>query len=822
MTATPFSIRGSVLQVSVTGPAGTPVELLDGEGQVVRSGTIDHFGDRLILADLGVTDSLEGRGGLVFRHLDPGVYILALGDAGSGRDGAREEVTVTVLDPFVLPDDFDDRVRGQRLGPGYGYLEVRDGALLSVNVSLPDPVVWGDGPHPTVVQYSGYNDTRPGFLTGDPAHDVHLNTEANLALHLGYAVVGLAQRGTGGSEGSFLLFEPIQGTDGHDAIEAIAAQDWVARRGDGTPALGMLGRSMPGYTQLLTASFGPPSLAAITPAAVGARPLGSAGRPGGIPNVSMARGIAGWQVDPIEPINGVPQQQPPRYASGGWDDWVPAQVAGGDELCARNQLLRGQNVDAVPAWTGLEHEDGGILVHADAEVWAQSVTVPTLLIGTWQDQLSGPWFSDLIERFPADTQLRVVAFNGAHEETRLPLGIAAWAEFLSLFVREQPPEWTDAAQAYLDAVLGDQYPDGIPVSFDRYQGLSFEAARAAYLARPPILVAMENGAAPGHPAGYPYAPFTVGFGQWPPQEARPERWYLGVDGSLAPGPASPAAPPARFHYGSSDRPRVAGGDGFDANGPNPVYDWRPPHPDRSLQFVTPPLDAGLLVVGPSSLDLWVRATVDDLDLEVTLSEVRPDGWETYVQAGWLRASCRALDPALTTELRPRLSYRAADAAPLPADGFTLVRVPIGGVGHHLRQGSRLAVTVAAPGGTQLVWDLEPLHRDGLDAEGDDVVVQVALGGDAASSLVVPCIRTWTPIEGRIPAELPAVGALRLQPSRRWGPDQGTGAEADPAGEPAPSPPGEPADGASGAAPDPRARGSFAARALALVTSRRGR
>ena len=76
VTDSPFSVRGSVFQVSVTGPAGTPVELRDGMGEAVRTGAIDHFGDRLTVADLGVTDGLKGLGGLVFRDLDPGPYTL--------------------------------------------------------------------------------------------------------------------------------------------------------------------------------------------------------------------------------------------------------------------------------------------------------------------------------------------------------------------------------------------------------------------------------------------------------------------------------------------------------------------------------------------------------------------------------------------------------------------------------------------------------------------------------------------------------------------------------------------------------------------------
>ena len=48
------------------------------------------------------------------------------------------------------------------------------------------------------------------------------------------------------------------------------------------------------------------------------------------------------------------------------------------------------------------------------------------------------------------------------------------------------------------------------------------------------------------------------------------------------------------------------------------------------------------MVGNGSVDLWLQADTDDVDVQVTLTEVRPDGNETLVQSGWQRASQRAL------------------------------------------------------------------------------------------------------------------------------------------------------------------------------------
>ena len=49
---------------------------------------------------------------------------------------------------------------------GYGYLQVRDGTTLSVNVRLPDPLVYGAGPYPTLLQYDG---PPPGNVSADDA-----------------------------------------------------------------------------------------------------------------------------------------------------------------------------------------------------------------------------------------------------------------------------------------------------------------------------------------------------------------------------------------------------------------------------------------------------------------------------------------------------------------------------------------------------------------------------------------------------------------------------------------------------------------------------
>ena len=97
---------------------------------------------------------------------------------------------------------------------------------------------------------------------------------------------------------------------------------------------------------------------------------------------------------------------------------------------------------------------------------------------------------------------------------------------------------------------------------------------------------------------------------------------------------------------------------------------------------------------------------------MTVSEVRPDGNETFVQSGWLDASERKLDAGQSTLLEPVLSERKADARPLPHGRFTEVIVPLYYEGHVYRAGSRIRITISAPGGDQPSWAFSESRRSG--------------------------------------------------------------------------------------------------------------
>ena len=206
------------------------------------------------------------------------------------------------------------------------------------------------------------------------------------------------------------------------------------------------------------------------------------------------------------------------------------------------------------------------------------------------------------------------------------------------------------------------------------------------------------------------------------------------------------------------RPRqtLPGNGAEDAWKAQPPYNWAPLAAGKGLGFVSPALNQDVVIAGPASLDLYLKSSRPDTDLQVTLSEVRPDGNETYVQNGWLRASHRKLDRRQSTALDPFPTHLEKDAAPLPRRRFTLVRVPIFPVAHAFRAGSRIRVTVQAPGGDRPRWGFATIDNGRAHNT-------VALGGARASSLVLPVVAGAT-AQG---TPLPGPTALRGQPNRSY-------------------------------------------------------
>ena len=673
----------------------------------------------------GVADDY---GSLVVRGLDADV------DYRVG-DGSVVGVTIDVLGRDEHPDPTffaEQRLELNREGnTGFDYIEARDGTTLGAYIVLPGPVE--DGPYPTVVEYSGYSPSNPEQGAGF----------ATLFQSLGYAYVGVNMRGTGCSGGSFRFFEYTQSTDGYDVVEAVAAQPWVAGN-----AVGMVGISYPGISQLFVAQTRPPSLDAITPLSVNDDTYQGTLYPGGILNTGFA---ANWGEERFDSAR--PSIDPAGEPTGAGQGWTVDQIATGDEECAANQRVRLQNPD-----TGDEIRTNQFYVPSVGDdisprLFVDKIEVPTFLAGAWQDEQTGGRFPTMLDRFTGTDRFYATMVNGLHTESISPSVLPRMLEFLDLYVAKRTPDLAPAravAPILAGGIWGTDEVGEIP---DRFAGMEYADALAAFESEPPIEILFEQGAADGSTPLAPLARFGERFDAWPIPSTVPTVWHLGTDTLTS----EPVADDARVVYRALPDNAPATywtGNSSDLWRTDVVWDWQEPAPGTFADFRSAPLAQTLTMAGSGSADLWITSDTGDTDLEVTLTELRPDGTEVLVQSGWLRASHRALDEDASTDLRPVQTHLETDAAPLPdpADAFELARVEIFPFAHVFRAGSRIRLMVDAPGGNRAVWEFDTISN------GEQV--QIGLGPSTPSQLVLPVIPGIEP-----PAEYPACGSLRGQPCR---------------------------------------------------------
>lgn len=709
-----FQVRETVEQLYVThATPGATLEVWKG-GKLVTTGTVDELGS------------------LVVRALP----------AGSGysvkEKGAKEEthpLTVKSIASSAPAADFHSK---QTLQAGFNYLTMRDGTTLSAWVTLPK----GKGPFPTVVNYSGYSASRPGeslkdfeFLCDDfpVLCATPSDPSALFAGMMGYATVSVNMRGTGCSGGAYDYFEALQLLDGYDVIEIVGAQSWVQHH-----QVGMVGLSYPGISQLFVASQRPPSLAAIAPMSV----IGSTTTtllPGGILNDGFA---LSW-------VSAVLSKAVP-YGQG----WEQKRVDEGDEICKENQLLHGQLVDNVAQAKQFQFHVPALHDRYDPTTFVDRVEVPTFLTGAWHDEQTGPYFFLLFDRFTGSDAVRFTALNGVHIDGFAPEVLAEWHAFLELFVAKRVPRDPTIFRNFSPLIFNEVFKSRQMMPTTKWtEFATHDEAVAAWKAEPRLKVIFESGAGDQNDLGAPKGTFSHGFRQWPPEGQQATAFYFQPDGTLSAARPPPSALPAKFLFDMSAGARGILGENTSVWDKLPRYDWQADTQEHAVVFEGAAVTADTVLLGTASVDLWLNAPVDDADVQVTLTEVRADGKEMYVQSGWLRAGHRKPGPT-ATELWPAQDYSEAAWAPLPVNDWAQVRVGTAGFAHILRAGSKVRVTVDTPGGTRADWRFAVQQRMG------QVAYLVGTDAQHPSRVVLPVVQNVT-----IPSTIAPCPSLRGQPCR---------------------------------------------------------
>lgn len=302
---------------------------------------------------------------------------------------------------------------------------------------------------------------------------------------------------------------------------------------------------------------------------------------------------------------------------------------------------------------------------------------------------------------------------------------------------------------------------------------TYEKALEEFEQLPPIRILFDNGAGEAPPggttaAGNPYPGFEQSFGTFPIPGTKAHSWYFGPGGTLS--DQQPTGEGVDSYTSDAnatpltDYPGNTGTGGLWSDAEKWTYDWAQNPAGTAVSYVTAPLTANTTAIGGGAVKLWVKSSTPDVDLQATVTEVRPDGNETFVQNGWIRASERKLSTVSNnmfkqhpTLLQPIPTFLASDVEPMPANEFVPVTIPLYFEGHAYRAGSRIRVTISGPNGTQPIWSFSHTQPAGGTA-----AESIAFSPSMPSSLTLPIVPGAT-----VPTALPACPSLRNEPCRSY-------------------------------------------------------
>ena len=507
-----------------------------------------------------------------------------------------------------------------------GYIPMSDGAKLRYAVELPAPT----GRFPVAMKYDGYCEgTTP--MTCNEGHD------ATALLAAGYAVMGVAIRGTGCSTGQFDFRSPQESADGAAAVE------WAARQSWSTGRVGMFGDSFPGLMQPGVAALRPTGLAAIAPWQIVDDLYRDVAYPGGLSNAEFG------------PFWGFADQPNASTQSA-----VQGTEAG-DTQCPQSAAEQATvNPPSNIVVAGLQHPFIDSFWNSKTiGAAASNINVPVFGCETWQDDEVGSLPTWTLWPRLDPTRTWVVTANGYHA-----------------MCTDSTPITNELVQFFDRFVKGEQN------GFDTTPHMQMWHDT--------------TGATDAKPA------WVTSSSTWPPA-TQTHGLYLGSGAALT--PARPSAGEAADTYVS---PTVSTGteDGVVFGQNNELWS-KPGTPGGALAYTTPKLAHDVELLGPASLNLWLKSTALDSDLQATITEIRPDGQEVYVGRGWLRASMRKLDRRASTTTLPVQTDLKSDVQPLVPNRPTFMRFAVFPLDYVFRAGSRIRLIIDTPSQTG-GWNFQPV------------------------------------------------------------------------------------------------------------------
>lgn len=578
-------------------------------------------------------------------------------DGRTITDGGAPTDYIAQADTLSQPD-YPDTITEALQIPAH------DGELLYVEVTRPDPAVYGDEQFPVVMEASPYHGTIASRI-GDRIFPDPTDEQGNkLGLTgyfapRGYAVAIMDLRGTGRSGGCLDHLGPNDAQDLRTVIEHLADADWSAGK------VGMTGHSYVGSTPMTATELDPRGLATIVPSA-GLASMYDHQFQGGVP----------YSLQYIGPMVAYEALALDRHLPG----FVPSVLGDqtGDDF--------GNNV-----------EDTGCGLANSAAI-------------SGSGQLTGQyelWHAQRDHRQAAtDAEIPVFMVHGVNDNAaRIPA--AEWF-FGDRFDRDQDKVWIgqwdhgstngrcgdeSGARTLHPTCRFDQFQYALHAWFDKHlKGMDVDTG--------PAVEAFLNPEGENLDPGSVIDPATV------------DNKVLTADSWSRPGNAVRFYPDATDGSLATSPPTDAGTASYSVNAQGLLVTST-----TSVEFTSAPLDDELVLLGLPQLALDISQTAASTDIVVTLFNEDADGNRTPINTcaidAILRDGVETLSPIVPTQVM-RVEPQCFTAAHVVPAGNSLV-LQVGGNGpHHAELGTTGDVTIhtgPGAGGYDLPKVTDPVLHD---------------------------------------------------------------------------------------------------------------
>jgi putative CocE/NonD family hydrolase len=596
-----------------------------------------------------------------------------------------------------------------------------DGTVLRVDEYYPTTASGAPaaGPFPVLLTQVPYGKST----AAEPYFNIYAYPDTYF-VQRGYIELVADVRGTGDSQGTFGLFDPVQATDGATLVK------WAAQLPHSDGNVGLFGASYFGINQLLTAAaVGPHShLKAIFPELAGNDIYRDTAFFGGVFDAEFASLFFGEMAND--------NTTNPVLETAGSTSSNPVDTAGVETSHAAGLLSFQGALGLSVATGGAETYDGAYWMARNPRTMLQRIVanhIPAFLVGGWYDlfqrgellNYSGlqnaydgrPVSAPLLPHQRLTSRYQLLMEPRYHLTCCAAAGAAVDDNDLQLawfdqFLKGENTGITDTSDPLHVYMLGaGKYVDTRDYPFSAAKPTTLYLGAGPSGSSAPSTNDGTLGAKPTSSTGQDRVVFT---GASQPCDRQTEQWAAGA-GNVA---ASAA--------GQTDEPCATNDIGKQA-GPG------------ALTYTTAPFTQNEVIAGPIDATIYATSTAPDTYLEATLEDI-PSGTSTSstpITSGGLLGSFRALDRNLSwfapdgKPLIPYHPYTQASQTPVPTGKVTRFDIEVFPTFAEIAKGERLRLTITTSDSPHLVFNSSQLQNL---AGG---VYEVQRNSTAASFLEVP-------------------------------------------------------------------------------------